>query len=155
MIRREAIITHLVFVHSLRVRLSTAVKPEAPSISAKAKNASSDAVEIITAAAETHSAHSQTDDTSTITVTDESGITVQLTDGEDIESAVPNAPAAPASDIAKNPTVQEDAKAREKGQDQIGKINNMISSDLRTIHGGSDWLTPSEYTRTIPIYDDC
>ncbi|KZT42309.1 P-loop containing nucleoside triphosphate hydrolase protein [Sistotremastrum suecicum HHB10207 ss-3] len=145
-IRRSAIITHLVFVHSLRVRLSTTVKKEDAPSSKKTKKAPAAPLGAIQSPAPTPVESQAIDAADAAHVT---GVPVEMMDGADPAGTAPSSVAA--TDVAvkaaetnkpKEEFRVEEKKPEEKSQDQIGKITNMISSDLRILQGGADWLTP-------------
>ncbi|KZS96558.1 P-loop containing nucleoside triphosphate hydrolase protein, partial [Sistotremastrum niveocremeum HHB9708] len=134
LVRVEGIITQLVFVHSLRVRLNTAIKPSSSSTSPSAT----------TSKAVSPSA------SGTATPALAGGVdTVSLADTEATLATgqgISNAPD-PASTIISAAEVTagkggEKKEEKDKGTDQIGKINNMISTDLKNLQQGLDWMEP-------------
>ncbi|KZS96501.1 P-loop containing nucleoside triphosphate hydrolase protein [Sistotremastrum niveocremeum HHB9708] len=135
-IRFEAIVTQLVFVHSLRVRLGTTVKQDDIPMSSMALPVPGLQEPVIDATG----AHSTDADVLDQTE-DEASLSASV--------AALDSPVADSATIADNSSengkkatkADEDMK-KEKGPDQIGKINNMVSTDLKIIHMGSDWMKP-------------
>lgn len=130
-IRFEAIITHLVFVHSLRVRLNTTVKESESSKTESTTRALKPTAEATPALA----------DAAPVVPDPMDGTNTDSATGTDGAAKPVEAPEAPSIAIVKN---------EKRGQDQIGKINNMVSTDLKIIHQGSDWMKPCESSSRCP-----
>lgn len=91
-----------------------------------------------------------------------SGMPVETMDGTDPARTAPTSvsivdtsvviKAVHAAEATKPNEAKEETKEKkpeEKSQDQIGKITNMISSDLRILQGGADWLTPGSSSSSL------
>ncbi|KZT36412.1 P-loop containing nucleoside triphosphate hydrolase protein [Sistotremastrum suecicum HHB10207 ss-3] len=135
-IRFEAIVTQLVFVHSLRVRLGTTMKQDGvptSSIALPVPGLQEPAIDATGAHTTDVDVLDQTEDEASLSAS----VTALNSPVADSATIADNS-----SEIGKNASTAEEDIKKEKGPDQIGKINNMVSTDLKIIHMGSDWMKP-------------
>ena len=143
--RIESIITSLVFDHALRIRLKAeTAKKEAVGTSSPATPDSTDVhVEIV------QDDKSGSGDEDNVTVqsahTTASTVVAGATDASSTTAAVSSQQKAKATDIKKAEAKDsQGGKEAKKGGNFVGKLNNLVTSDLGNITSGRDFLLVRE-----------
>ena len=139
LVRTEAIITNLVFDHSLRVRLKaeTGAKEEGPGSTPSSASASDTQGSNTPEDGSTH----EDDDEETVHsrgATTTSSATV-ATSTTATTVVVPQA-AGKSTDTAKTASKEPEKDAQKKKDNFLGKVNNLVTSDLDNIVSGRDFL---------------
>ncbi|KAF7348331.1 Multidrug resistance-associated ABC transporter protein [Mycena sanguinolenta] len=129
LVRVEAIITELVFAHSLRIRVKAETGTE---------NTAGDASAVETASPSA-TAESDTENTETATSENDEG-----SSGSEDESATVQASSSSIKSAAKDEVKKPDVK--KSGGSLVGKINNLVTVDLGNIVDARDFIVLAVYT---------
>ncbi|KAI0798592.1 hypothetical protein BC629DRAFT_232884 [Irpex lacteus] len=133
-VRTEAIITSLILEHALRIRLKAEIndkkagaKSVPPSAPASDTERSNRPVE-----GSTEDDDEDTDQSQSVTATSSTGATTATTIAPETAAKV--------AGIAKEATTDTEKEIKEKTRNFMGKINNLVTSDLANIIAGRDFL---------------
>ena len=161
LVRTEGLITQLVFEHSLRIRLKAETSQDnAKTTLADTPALSTEQSEVTTPDnASEESANTGAQDQSRAEHTDEASQTSTVVASREASTASSQATAtASSSSTAKGKgketlqKTQMDEKKQESDGNLIGKINNLVTTDLGNITDGRDFLLLGEF-RTLPEFD--
>ncbi|EIN07961.1 P-loop containing nucleoside triphosphate hydrolase protein [Punctularia strigosozonata HHB-11173 SS5] len=141
-VRAEAIVTQLVFVHALRIRLKgeeDAEKKEGDG--AKDKGKGKDAAAAPASAEASTSGGESATETETETGTETESTTVAESDTERSPSPTASTATATPSEADLSKDKKDGAKSDEKksAKQIVGKINNLVTSDLSSLSQARDW----------------
>jgi cobalamin biosynthesis Mg chelatase CobN len=149
LVRVEAIITSLVFDHALRIRLKAETpdtKPlpgveAAPDATTAAVAAQPEELEVVQAAeGETSSEGSTTTEHSRNTTAASASSAASTTASTVVGSTAASSKDAKKDKDTKKDKEKDDKKDDKKSSNLIGRINNLVTSDLKSITNGRDFL---------------
>jgi len=150
--RAEALVTELVFEHSLRIRLKAETSndsPEAASVTS-APPTSKDAPAKDATAATTP----ETDGTQTLKADSASEVSASTAVASRVPSPVESDASTSKADqkgkTKANPDHPNGEKKSVKDSNFIGKLNNLVTTDLQNIVQGKDFLNLCEHPHSCP-----
>ena len=142
--RIESIITSLVFDHALRIRLKAETAKAAVETSSPATLDSTE-VQIETGQDDTSGSGDEDNVTVQSAHTTASTVIAGATDASSTTAAVSSQQKAKATDIKKAEAKDsQGGKEAKKGGNFVGKLNNLVTSDLGNITSGRDFLLVRE-----------